>query len=286
MRTLLPDRLLEPMIPIVNPRVIAQGKTMPKSPQVLYERLSKTARDGVAEVSDFRTMWTSPELKEVWEHVDARVRENNGQLLQPTGTWERDYDILLETLAKDEQAQKDEQERAAEETDRTQSAEGNWRTVVEGFAQKNVPGVRVAPSRSRNAVTVTLAKAGMAFDVQLGSADGSWVVSNKPSVLSPEKPATKLETAICAYLNTRPRQWDLAFLLVSFLLVFSSQTWLVVQWLIKQDMIASYSTIKQTPCAKCTKMTDATAQLPTIRHPKVTPGQTTFTFEPYHPGCA
>lgn len=217
MRTLLPDRLLEPMIPIVNPRVIAQGKTMPKSPRVLYERLSKTARDGVAEVSDFRTMWTSPELKEVWEHVDARVRENNGQLLQPTGTWERDYDVLLETLAKDEQAQKDEQERAAEETDRTQSAEGNWRTVVEGFAQKNVPGVRVAPSRSRNAVTVTLAKAGMAFDVQLGSADGSWVVSNKPSVLSPEKPATKLETAICAYLNTRPRQWDLAFLLVSFL---------------------------------------------------------------------
>ena len=224
MRTLLPDRLLEPMIPIVNPRVISQGKSMPKSPRVLYERLSKTAREGVSEVSSFRTMWTSPEMKEVWEHVDARVRENHGQLLQPTGTWERDYPVMLETLAKHDQAQKDERERAAEEAERTtRSAEGNWRSVAEGFAHKNVSGVRVAPSRSRDCVTVTLAKAGMAFDVHLVSADGSWQVSNKPSVLSssssPDKPATKLETSICGYLNTRPRQWDLAFLLVSFVSV-------------------------------------------------------------------
>lgn len=214
MRTLLPDRLLEPMIPIVNPRVISQGKSMPKSPRVLYERLSKTTREGVAEVTSFQTMWKSPELKEVWDHVDARVRENNGQLLQPTGMWERDYDVLLDKLVRDEQTKKDEQARTEEETERAQSAEGNWRSVVEGFAQKNVSGVRVAPSRSRDTVTVTLAKAGMAFELQRGNADGSWQVSNKPSVLMPGKPATKLETSICGYLNTRPRQWDLAFLLV------------------------------------------------------------------------
>ena len=53
-------------------------------------------------------------------------------------------------------------------------------------------------------------------------------------------------------------------------------------------MITSYSTIKQTPCAKCAKMTDTTAQLPTIRHPKANtnnPGETTYAFEPLHPGC-
>lgn len=223
MRTLLPDRLLEPMIPIVNPQVAALGKTMPKSPQVLFERLSKTIREGSTEVSDFQSMWRSPELKEIWDHVGARIRENNGQLLQPTGMWERDYDVLLEQLVKDEEARKKEEERTEEEAERTQiaqSAEGDWRKIVEGFGQRNVPGVRVAPSRSRDIVTVTLAKAGMAFEAQLinlsdESGLSKWHVSNKPSVLSPGKPATKLETSICECLNSRPRQWDLSFLIVS-----------------------------------------------------------------------
>lgn len=223
MRTLLPERLLEPMIPIVNPRVIAHGKPMPKSPQVLFERLSKTTREGVAEVSNLQSMWRSPELKEIWDHVDARIKENNGQLLQPTGMWERDYEVLLEKLVKDEEEKKKEQERAEEEVERTwvtQSDEGDWRKVVDGFGQKNVPGVRVAPSRSQDSVTVTLAKAGMAFEAQMvnlsgGSGVYKWQVSNKPSVLSPGKPATKLETSICECLNSRPRQWDLSFLLVS-----------------------------------------------------------------------
>lgn len=223
MRTLLPERLLEPMIPIVNPRVIAHGKPMPKSPQVLFERLSKTTREGVAEVSNFQSMWRNPEFKEIWDHVDARIKENNGQLLQPTGMWERDYEVLLEKLVKDEEEKKEEQERAEEEAERTwvtQSDEGDWRKVVDGFGQKNVPGVRVVPSRSQNSVTVTLAKAGMAFEAQMVSLSGGsgvhkWQVSNKPSVLSPEKPATKLETSICECLNSRPRQWDLSFLLVS-----------------------------------------------------------------------
>lgn len=52
-------------------------------------------------------------------------------------------------------------------------------------------------------------------------------------------------------------------------------------------MIISYSSVKQTPCAKCSKMTDNAAQLPTIRQaiPVQTDGQATFTFEPFHSGC-
>ena len=195
---------------------------MPKSPQSLYEQLSKTTRDGVAEVNNFQTKWRGPEMKAVWDHVDAKIRENGGQLLQPTGMWERDYDVLLEKLVKEEESKKEEQQRVEEEVERArinQSAEGYWRRVVDNFTQRNVPGVRVVPSKTRDFVAVSLVKAGMNFEAQVISAseeDGvsTWQVSNKEH---PRKPPSKLETAICHCLNSRPRQWDLAFLLVSLI---------------------------------------------------------------------
>ena len=195
---------------------------MPKSPQSLYEQLSKTTRDGVAEVNNFQTKWRGPEMKAVWDHVDAKIRENGGQLLQPTGMWERDYDVLLEKLVKEEESKKEEQQRVEEEVERArinQSAEGDWRRVVDNFTQRNVPGVRVVPSKTRDFVAVSLVKAGMNFEAQVISAseeDGvsTWQVSNKEH---PRKPPSKLETAICHCLNSRPRQWDLAFLLVSLM---------------------------------------------------------------------
>ena len=206
----------------MNPRVVAHGRPMPKSPQSLYEQLSKTTRDGVAEVNNFQTKWRDPEMKAVWDHVDAKIRENGGQLLQPTGMWERDYGVLLEKLVKEEESKKEEQQRVEEEVERArinQSAEGDWRRVVDNFTQRNVPGVRVVPSKTRDFVAVSLVKAGMNFDAQVISAseeDGvsTWQVSNKEH---PRKPPSKLETAICHCLNSRPRQWDLAFLLVSLI---------------------------------------------------------------------
>ena len=159
-------------------------------------------------------------MKAVWDHVDAKIKENGGQLSQPTGMWERDYDVLLEKLVKEEETKKGEQQRAEEEAERariSQSAEGDWRKVVESFVQRNVPGVRVAPSKSSDFVAVSLVKAGMNFEAHAIGApeeDGvsTWQVSNKEH---PRKPPSKLETAICDCLNSRPRQWDLAFLLVS-----------------------------------------------------------------------
>ena len=156
---------------------------MPKSPQSLYEQLSKTTRDGVAEVNNFQTKWRGPEMKAVWDHVDAKIRENGGQLLQPTGMWERDYDVLLEKLVKEEESKKEEQQRVEEEVERArinQSAEGDWRRVVDNFTQRNVPGVRVVPSKTRDFVAVSLVKAGMNFEAQVISASEEDGVSTWP----------------------------------------------------------------------------------------------------------
>lgn len=194
---------------------------MPKSPQMLYEQLSKAARDGVAEVTNFQTMWRDPEMRAVWEHVDAKVRENNGLLLQPTGMWERDYDVLLKKLVREEEGRREAQRREREEMEREQvnlSVDGDWRRVVEEFVQRNGgTGVRVVSGKGRDVVTLMLVKTGMAFEAQLNAAleaDGvpGWRVSNK---VAPGRPVTKLESAICECLNSRPRQWDLSFLLVS-----------------------------------------------------------------------
>lgn len=205
---------------------------MPKSPQSLYEQLSKTTRDGVAEVNSFQTKWRGPEMKAVWDHVDAKIKENGGQLLQPTGMWERDYDVLLEKLVKEEESKKEEQQQVEEEAERArvnQSAEGDWRKVVESFVQRNVPGVRVVPSKARDFVAVSLIKAGMNFEAHVIGAPedevSTWQVSNKGH---PRKPPSKLETAICDCLNSRPRQWDLAFLLVSLIKGMDLETSLTI----------------------------------------------------------
>ncbi|RLL96455.1 hypothetical protein CFD26_105082 [Aspergillus turcosus] len=270
LRTLLSGRLMEPIVPIVNPKAAsASRRPLPKSPRVLFEQLSQTARAGVAEVQEFQAMWRSPEMKAIWDHVDARIKANGGQLLQPTGMWERDYDVLLEELEREERTQREEQLRVKEEEERAkiQAVEGGWRTIVESFIRRDLPGVRVMAHQDQDRITVVLVKAGMVFQLQAVNGDGQgmadWRVQD---MAAPGKPKTKLETAVAACLNARPRQWDLAYLL---------------------DMIASYSDIKQTPCAKCGKMTDNAAQLPSIRRPN--PIQSSqghpVVWEAYHPTC-
>lgn len=196
------------------------NKTMPGSPQVLYAQLSQAARAGVAEVEQFQALWRSPEMKVIWDHVEEEIKKDGGKLLQPTGMWERDYDVLLEELVKGEREKEESRRKEEEEADRSkaQSTAANWRMDVEKFAQKGVPGVRVLPDKQETSIIIGLLKAGMVFQARpVNESEGNileWRVSN---VEFPTKPITKLETAICNCLNSRPRQWDLAYLLVSLL---------------------------------------------------------------------
>ncbi|KKK18541.1 hypothetical protein AOCH_000760 [Aspergillus ochraceoroseus] len=275
LRTLLPERLLEPLAPIVNPRA-APGKSVPASPRKIFEQLSQAARGGVAEVAEFQSMWRSPEMKPVWDRVDTQIKENGGRLLQPTGMWEHDYDVLLEGMTKHEKTVKDQQQSAQEELEcsRLQSTEGGWKALVEIFAQKNIPGVRILPTTNDFSFIVFLGKAGLAFKVYYYNAASAtqgnglpdWNVSSKTTST---QPTSKLETAVLDCLNSRPRKWDLPYLL---------------------DMISTYANMKQTPCIKCGKMTDNAANLPTLRRPKSpqpSDGSLSqqITWEAYHPTC-
>ncbi|OJJ46570.1 hypothetical protein ASPZODRAFT_152037 [Penicilliopsis zonata CBS 506.65] len=260
LRTLLPDRLLLPLRPITQPEA---AKQMPRSPQVLLQELKESARSGVAEVGTFQAMWQSPEMAAVWARVDERIRDNGGELLQPSGVWERDYDVLLEGLVGSEREERQHREQAEREAanSKAQAAEGDWRSVVAAFATRGVPGVHVlSSSTEERIVTIVLVRAGITFQAQnVCSLDNSgapeWLVSIKTA---PGTTRTKLETAVCDCLNQRGRKWDLSYLL---------------------DMISSYSTIKQTPCKKCQQMTDRTAQLPTIRRYQ------NGNWEAYHESC-
>ncbi|GMG33647.1 unnamed protein product [Aspergillus oryzae var. brunneus] len=239
-----------PLVPIVNPKAAA-GRAVPRSPQMLYEQLSQAAKAGVAEVTEFQNMWRSPEMNAVWERVDAQIKENGGQLLQPTGVWDRNYGTLLEELVKEENARMEQQRKSEEELERSriQSTEGGWRAIVDSFIQKNVPGVRVLPTKSETSVTVVLPKAGMTFKVHtIGGSEVNgvpeWQVSSRTM---PGQVKTKLESA---------------------------------------DMISSYSDVKQTPCVKCGRMTDNAAQLPAVRQQKQqSDPQQPPIWEAYHSSC-
>lgn len=218
LRTLLPDRLLAPLIPIVNPRRAGPNRPVPKSPQMLYEQLSQAARDGVTEVEDFVSAWQSPEMRAVWARMDEKMKECDGDYPQPSGIWEHDYDKVLEELDKEEHTSQRRHKKTEEEQSRAQAlSAGGWKGVVESFKQKGLSGVRILLSKNEDVITVVLLKAGMSFDIQEihgQEEDGKveWRVSNKQY---PGKPKTKLETSVSICLNLRPRKWDLGYLLVS-----------------------------------------------------------------------
>ncbi|KAL2832474.1 mediator complex subunit 27-domain-containing protein [Aspergillus cavernicola] len=270
LRTLLPERLLGPLAPIVNPKATA-GNTVPGSPLKLHEQLSQAVRAGSDEVGGFQAMWRGPEMKGVWDRIDTLVYENAGQLLQSSGMWERDYDTLLEDITKQDTIRKDQQQRAKEERERSQlqSAEGGWKALVDSFAQKDVPGLRVLPPKNDSSFIILLAKAGLAFKIHAIHAGQDiavpdWQVSSKSTS---GEPTSKLESAILDCLNSRSRKWDLTFLL---------------------EMISSYSKVFQTTCIECGKMQDKAANLPAFRRPKSTETSNNPqppTFEAYHPSC-
>ncbi|CAI7662483.1 unnamed protein product [Penicillium glandicola] len=271
LRGFMPQGLLEPLVPIANPDKVTLGNPIAETPRILRASLDEAARARVADVQQFQSLWRDPELLSVWAHVESRIRESNGQLIQPTGKWERDYDVLLEELAQKEKSKVDERQREEEEAERTkaQSTEGEWKNVLERFIQRDVPGVRVTQGQDENSLAVALVRAGVVFQIKGVSFPASpisdWEVSNKIAGRSP----TKLESAILGCVGSRPRKWDLAFLL---------------------DMISSYADIKQTPCAKCNRLTDNGAQLPTLRRPQanqqpVDGPARIYTFDALHSGC-
>jgi hypothetical protein len=157
-------------------------------------------------------------MKPVWAHVEARLREANGQILQPTSMWEKDYDVLLAELTKAEKTKEDERLREEEDAERTKalSSEGEWIAVIERFEQRNVPGVRVIKGQNQTSLAIALSRAGMVFLVagvkdHNSPAVSGWQVSSR---VAPGRTTTKLEQAVLECLNSRPRKWDLAFLLV------------------------------------------------------------------------
>ncbi|KAJ5675669.1 hypothetical protein N7462_008566 [Penicillium macrosclerotiorum] len=272
LRQLVPDGLLEPLGPMSsnhnhNPINLAND-----SPGQLRGDLDRTARSRLTEIEQFQNLWRGPEMKPVWERVEARIQESKGQPLQPTGKWERDYDVLFETMVQAQKAKEETRLQEEEDAERTkaQSSDSEWQAVVERFNQRNVPGVRVVRRPEPQSLAIALVKAGMVFRLEgikesgVSGVDAWEVTSGLPSGKTP----TKFEATVLKCLNARPRKWDLAFLL---------------------DMLSSYADVKNTICVKCGKLTNNAAQLPVIRQAQSThlpPGvPRTYTFDAFHSAC-
>jgi hypothetical protein len=216
----MPQGLLEPLVPISNPEKVTADNPVAETPQMFRESLTEAARARVADVQNFQSLWRDPTLKPVWAHVESRIGESNGQLLQPSGKWEKDYDVLFEELSKKEKAKEEDQKREEEDAERAKafSTEGEWQAVLERFVQRNVPGVRVIKGQDETSLAVALVRAGIVFQVRgVAGTDtpiSEWEVSSKIAGRTP----TKLEIAMLDCLGSRPRKWDLAFLLVCLML--------------------------------------------------------------------
>lgn len=208
---------MEPLIPISNPSAPRLRNSVAESPPLLRGGLEQAARSGLADVEKFQSMWRGPELKPVWDLVEARAKTSNGRPPQPTGVWEKDYDVLLQELVKAEKAKEEERQQADENAERAkvESSEDEWKGVVERFIQRGLPGIRVIQGQNPLSLAVALSKAGMMLLLRgVKEADVAGVSEWQVFIKSPAGAPTKMETSILDCLRSRPRKWDLAFLLV------------------------------------------------------------------------
>jgi hypothetical protein len=83
-------------------------------------------------------MWQSPEMKVIWDRIDNMLKESNGIYPQPSGMWERDYDVVLEELSAEERKIEERRQKDEELQERLKvlSTDGGWKGVVESFRQR------------------------------------------------------------------------------------------------------------------------------------------------------
>lgn len=220
LRTLVPGRLLSPIASVIHPKRGDQQSSAIKSPQDMLEQLSQAARDGVAEVEYFKQDWRGPELKSIWDRVDEKLKESNGEYPQPSGMWERDYDVLLEQLDEEGVENPEAKRRIEEEQERARQAmfESGWKGVLENFMNEDNPGliINILPSPDNvGRFTVSLFKISTVLYVQQvrqheDTGFGEWQVMSMPNGNT-----SRLENEMLNQINERDRRSDLVYLLVS-----------------------------------------------------------------------
>ncbi|EED18688.1 conserved hypothetical protein [Talaromyces stipitatus ATCC 10500] len=293
LRSLLPDRLLAPITPIINPRHTKDGSTIttsiPRNPQQLNALLRKSATEGVEELNRFRQLWLSSDMQAIWKRVDEKLAETKGAFPQvEAGMWQVDYEGLLREMDEEGEQKKDAEKEGQGGGDVMEvdaqgekqlpagiissvygTPETDLKTVMESFQNRSIPGFRLGRTKNESMILVSLGLAGLTFEVHEVLTTGSetttttttssettgpesstsnkqsppeWRVSSRNSFGRP----SRLENAILHQLNSRPRKWDLCYLL---------------------EYVLSYSNIRSQPCKKCNHVTGSLAQLPIVRKP-------------------
>ncbi|KAF3492241.1 uncharacterized protein GIQ15_01758 [Arthroderma uncinatum] len=269
LRGLVPARLLGPLKPVITQPPGCDKYQ--KSPQELCQELSQAARDGMAEIDSFRTSWNSPEMIDILDHVDARLKERNGEYPHMSNVWENDYEEVLASLDREEKQMEEmkltQQDKL--EKDKLESTPGGWRGIVEAFKARNIPGInlQILSFDDTERFSAELQSISITFYVQrtrgaVGHDSEMWHVS-----MGFQHSQPKLASEVMDCIQSRQRKWDLQYLL---------------------EMIASYTNIKRSPCVACRKMINAKAQLPTVRKPKTVaaPNDSAKTiWEAFHPLC-
>ncbi|KAJ5480852.1 hypothetical protein N7539_006746 [Penicillium diatomitis] len=274
LRQLVPSNDVDSLDAQMNLLFDKSVERFPDSADEASSTLDESTRTKMELVDGFISAWQNSDMKDVWAHVESQINDSDSHVLQPTGMWERDYDVLLDDLLRAEKTKEHQHslEKEAAERSQAQASAESWKSILEQFEKRNTRGVKASViSQVTPKLLMALLKTGMIFSiqcVQLPDAEGSteWMVSINAV---PKRAPSKIEESIMQHVNSRPRKWDLAFLM---------------------DMISSYSDLKQTVCTKCNQLTDTSAQLPILRRvqaiPPAKPEDEGFVFDALHASCA
>lgn len=234
-----------PLKPIIDRS--PENRDSPKSPHELFEQLSRAAREGFAEIDEFKSAWNGPETQAIWNRVEERMNERGGEYPPISTVWDENYDMVLQQLDRAEQQQKIAKKRAEEESEMNRQAttEGGWQGILESFKARGLPGIsaQVLPPSHDGSARFSIQLHSISTILYLQSIRDpalrdmeSWHISldnrQTPSMLAQE---------IVACLSDRDRKWDLPYLLVSYLtLTFNASLITTVSWYSDNKQLLGY----------------------------------------------
>lgn len=192
-----------------------ESERMPSSPQELFERLSRAAKEGVAEVEAFKAAWNVTEMKSIQERVQKLIEEDGGNVPSASSVWNQDYSAILRVLNVEETRKKTEAQLVAEQSEKARlaSVDGGWQAIIESI-RPATPGLTINILASNDVAR---------FSVLLHSTSTLFLVQNSDVVnmedwdisIHSRGATSKTVDGIFNCVSTRDRKWDLPYFLVS-----------------------------------------------------------------------
>ncbi|KAF2814402.1 uncharacterized protein BDZ99DRAFT_379793 [Mytilinidion resinicola] len=239
---------------LTMPRILGPLRTPHPSPAALYQDFRHASMSSVNDLKKFRSTWQSPETQTLFEKAKESQKANpdlkaNNDV--PRYGWTEEYESAVKKTAKSDDGAWPEE------------SEMEYPSILAKFKEDH-PNFKVTIEADNRIFNIGYKASMLYLKFRVVRAKEA---NTKRKFDVENSGAMALSPAITRCLASRPNPGSLRNLL---------------------DMIAAYTDVRKTRCAKCTKQVDSSGLTPAARRRKAvdkSEAQSETVWESFHEGC-